>query len=75
MITIDGLTKRQCLLLDIMWAIDSYDDYTKWKSGLSESDYRTVDILESMVMLAENDDIEDVTEANAVLSKIFSVIK
>jgi hypothetical protein len=69
MITIDGLTKAQTKLLDTMWSIDDYDDYLKWKSELSESKQLEVELLEEMLMLADIDDIEDVSQARNILAK------
>jgi len=68
MITIDGLTKAQTKLLDTMWSIDGYDDYLKWKSELSESKQLEVELLEEMLMLADIDDIEDVSQARNILA-------
>jgi len=59
MITIHGMSKDQCDLLDIMWSIDSADEYEEWKSSLSEHTMNMVDTLEIMVMWAELDEIED----------------
>ena len=59
MITIDGLTKAQCDLLDTMWSIDSADEYEQWKNGLDLQTMDTVCVLEQMVLLAELDEIQD----------------
>lgn len=68
-ITIEGLSKAQVKMLDIMWSIDSYNDYIDFKSGLSEDALAMVDLLESMLFLADLDIIEDVTQAKQVLAK------
>jgi hypothetical protein len=52
-----------------MWSIDGYDDYLKWKSELSESKQLEVELLEEMLMLADIDDIEDVSQARNILAK------
>lgn len=72
-ITISGLTKRQVKLLDKMWAIDSYQEYMDWKESMTEAQVREVDTLEEMVMLAETDQVDDLTEANFVIGKVMSL--
>lgn len=69
MLTITGLTKAQVALLDKMWAIDGYDDYMAWKSTLPRRVMRQVAVLEEMVLLAELDEIDDVSDASEVLRK------
>ena len=59
MISIDGLTGYQCALLDIMWSIDSAEEYEQWKNGLDLDTMDTVCVLEEMVLLAELDEIQD----------------
>ena len=39
---IDGITKRQKELLNIMWNIDSKEEVMDWAQTLSESEYNTV---------------------------------
>lgn len=68
-ITIDGLSKAQVEMLDIMWSIDGYDEYLMWKSGLNEQTLLMVEVLESMLLLADIDEVEDCTEANQVLAR------
>ena len=72
-ITIGGLTKRQVKLLDKMWAIDSYQDYMDWKESMTEKQVQEVDTLEELVMLAETDQVDDLTEANFVIGKVMSL--
>lgn len=68
-ITIEGLSKAQVSMLDIMWSIDGYNDYIEFKSSLSEDTLAMVDLLESMLFLADIDIVEDVTQAKQVLAK------
>lgn len=72
MITIHGLTKAQCDLLDIMWDIPSIAAYDEWKSTLDLDTMNMVDTLEQMVMWAELDEItdEECVGAKKVLDKI-----
>jgi hypothetical protein len=69
MISIDGLTKHQVKLLDTMWALDSIEDYDQWYSGLDEDTMNMVDTLEQMVILAELDNVEDVSYAQSLLER------
>jgi hypothetical protein len=72
-ITISGLTKRQVKLLDKMWAIDSYQEYMDWKESMTQKQVQEVDTLEEMVMLAELDEVDDLTEANNILTKVMAL--
>ena len=72
-IKISGLTKRQVKLLDKMWAIDSYQEYMDWKESMTEKQVQEVDTLEEMVMLAELDEVDDLTEANNILTKVMAL--
>lgn len=75
MITISGLTKQQCDLLDTMWEIESVEDYEQWKSSLDLNTMNMVDTLEQMVMWAELDEItdEECGKAKKVLDKIMNM--
>lgn len=69
MITIDGLTKSQVRMLDTMWAIDSYDDYTDWKSTLCWAQKQQCETLEYMIICAEIDNVDHVgSEVTQLLS-------
>ena len=59
MITITGLSKEACDLLDIMWSIDSAEEYELWKAGLDLETMDAVCVLEEMVLWAELDEISD----------------
>ncbi len=71
MIQIDGLKEYQVKLLDLMWSINSDDEYENFKSSLSEDMMNEVDTLEQMLILATID--EEVTDnfdlAKEALSK------
>ena len=59
MITITGLSKEACDLLDIMWSIETVEEYELWKNSLDLETMDAVCVLEEMVLLAELDEIED----------------
>jgi len=70
MITIDGLTKGQVKLLDIMWSIHDIEVYDEWKSALSEELQDTVDVLEKLALYETlEEELQDFTQANEVLKK------
>jgi transcriptional regulator of NAD metabolism len=71
MITIDGLKPYQVKLLDLMWSINTPDEYEEFKSQLSEDMMNEVDTLEQMIVLATLDEEmdESLTDAKEALSK------
>jgi hypothetical protein len=73
MITINGLSKGQVKLLDIMWSINDPEVYEEWKSALNLELQDMVDVLEQMVILATLDEdaeaMQEYPEAQEVLSK------
>lgn len=56
MIQIDGLKEYQVKLLDLMWSINSDEEYENFKSSLSEDMMNEVDTLEQLLILATIDD-------------------
>ena len=70
-ISIDGLTEYQVQLLDTMWQIDGYDEYTEWKEKLQENTRKIVEVLESLVIAAELDAETEVSgEVTELLSRM-----
>lgn len=69
MISIDGLTKHQVQLLDKMWSLDGIEEYDNWYTTLDEATMNMVDTLEQMVILAELDDVVDVSYAESLLKR------
>ncbi len=69
MISIDGLTKHQVQLLDKMWSLDGIEEYDSWYSTLDENTMNMVDTLEQMIILAELDDVVDVSYAEGLLRR------
>jgi len=69
-ITIDGLTKGQVKLLDIMWSISDVEVYDEWKSALSEELQDMVDVLEKLVVYETlEEELQDFTQANELIKK------
>jgi len=69
-VTIEGVNKRQKRLLNIMWNIDSSEDYEEWKSGLSEELMNEVDTLETLLMYESiEEELQSFEDAKQLLSK------
>lgn len=70
MITINNLTEEQVEMLDTMWALDSYEDYSEWLDSLSKKDRFMAETLQAMVIAEEMESLlGDCTDAKNVLSK------
>lgn len=71
LISIEGLTKRQQKLLQIIWSIDSKEQLFMWVRSLKQSDREMVSSLLTVISLEIMEDFidEDFTEANEVLTK------
>ena len=71
LITLEGLTKRQKKLLQIIWSIDSKEQLFMWVRSLKQSDRDMVSTLLTVISLEVMEDFidEDFTEANEVLTK------
>ena len=69
-IHLTNLTEDQCAMLDVMWALDSEDDYLDWYSQLNKQEQLTADLLQRLVILETMDQVlEDCSEAQQVLKK------
>lgn len=71
MITLEGLTKRQKKLLQIIWSIHSKEQLFMWVRSLKQSDREMVSTLLTVISLEVMEDFidEEYIEANEVLSK------
>jgi uncharacterized protein YukE len=69
-IHLTNLTEDQCAMLDVMWALDSEDDYLDWYAQLNKKEQLTADLLQRLVILETMDQVlEDCSEAQQVLKK------
>jgi uncharacterized protein YukE len=72
-ITIQGVTKRQKRMLNIMWNLESEDDYFEWYHSLDEELQREAELLQRLVIMAELDnEVRDTTEAKKLIEGIMS---
>jgi hypothetical protein len=70
MITITGLTKRQKRMLNIMWDLDTQDDYFEWYYSLDKELQDEADLLQRMIVIESLDqDVKDVTQASQFLKQ------
>lgn len=73
-IQIDGLTQEQCDMLDIMWTLDSEEEFLEWYDNiLSPKEQLQCDLLQRLVLLETFDELlsheRKFPEANDVLRK------
>lgn len=69
-ITINGVSKRQKRMLDIMWNLDSEDKYFDWYYSLDEHLQKEVQLLQCLIAMAQIDnEVCDTTDAKQLLKK------
>ena len=72
-VTIQGVTKRQKRMLNIMWNLDSEDDYFEWYNSLDVELQQEAELLQRLVIMAELDnEVRDTTEAKKLIKGIMS---
>jgi len=70
MIHLDNLTPEQVDLLEVMWSLDSYEDFQNFLLSLNEEDRKMADSLAKLIILAEMDDlVGECVEAKEVLKR------
>lgn len=69
-ITINGVSNRQKRMLDIMWNLDSEDDYFEWYYSLDEHLQKDAELLQRLLVMAQLDnEVRDTTAAKELLKK------
>ena len=69
-IKIYGVTKRQKRILNIMWNLDTEEDYFEWYESLDEKLQKEAELLQRLIIMASLDeDKVDTTEAKEYLKK------
>ena len=70
MIQIQGVSKRQKRMLNIMWNLDSEEDYFEWYNSLDKNLQQEAELLQRLVIMAELDnEVRDTTDAKELLKK------
>ena len=69
-ITINGVSKRQKRMLNIMWNLDSEEDYFEWYNSLDDNLQKEAELLQRLIIMAELDNtVRDTTDARDLLKK------
>ncbi len=70
MIQLENLTPEQVEMLDTMWDLESYEEYTQYLDSLNAEDRKMAETLSQLVILAEMDELlGNCVEAKDVLKK------
>ena len=70
MIQIENLTPYQCEMLDIMWELDSEDDYVEWYRLLDPEDQLLAESLQCLIIMESMEpSVIDTTVAGLYLKK------
>jgi hypothetical protein len=70
MITISGITKRQKRMLNIMWNLDTEEDYFEWYESLDSELQAETDLLQRLLILESyEEDLGNCVDAKKVLGK------
>lgn len=70
MIQIDNLTEYQVEMLDHMWSLDTYEEYSQWLDLLDDDDRKLAECLQQMIIMEEMEPmLVNCIEAKEVLSK------
>ena len=62
MIEIQGFTKKQQMLADIIWALDTQDQVQAFIRSLPDADRKQAQVVCEMMILAFMDDVDTVDE-------------
>ena len=70
MIQIENLTPYQCEMLDIMWELDSEDEYIEWFKLLDPEDQLLAESLQCLIIMESMEpSVIDTTVAGLYLKK------
>jgi uncharacterized protein YukE len=69
-VKIYGVSKRQKRMLNIMWNLDSEEDYFEWYNSLDDNLQKEAELLQRLIIMAELDnEVLDTTDAKELLKK------
>lgn len=71
MITIEGLNKKQRLLADIIWALDTQDQVQAFIRSLPERDRQQAQLVCQMMILAFIDEVDTIDDETVELINSF----
>lgn len=69
MITIEGFTRKQKMLADIIWALDTQDQVRNFIASLPPKDRNEAQVVCEMMILAFIDECEDTQDAQRVIDQ------
>jgi hypothetical protein len=69
MIQIEGLTRRQRVIADILWMMNSKEECRRFVASLEPANRRDAETVVEMMILAVCDEVESVAESQQYLSK------
>ena len=70
MIYIEGVTPEQKEMLDIMWSLESTDDYLDWYETLDTYDQQQADLLKMLLLYELSDQITNVDQAKEIINLV-----
>jgi predicted aconitase len=70
MIYIEGVTPEQKEMLDIMWSLESTDDYLDWYETLDTHDQQEADLLKMLLLYELSDQITNVDQAKEIINLV-----
>jgi hypothetical protein len=70
MIYIEGVTPEQKEMLDIMWSLESTDDYLDWYETLDTWDQQEADLLKMLLLYELSDQITNVDQAKKIINMV-----
>lgn len=73
-IKIDGLTPEHAAMLEVMWTIDTTEDFNEWVLTLSKEEVKMALVLKELLIAHVLDDVNEHNLAKAYLRK-FRVLK
>ena len=70
MIYIEGVTPEQKEMLDVMWSLESTDDYLDWYETLDTHDQQQADLLKMLLLYELSDQITNVDQAKEIINLV-----
>ena len=70
MIYIQGVSPEQKEMLDIMWSLESTDDYLDWYETLDTHDQQQADLLKMLLLYELSDQITNVDQAKEIINLV-----
>lgn len=70
MIYIEGVTPEQKEMLDVMWSLESTDDYLDWYETLDTYDQQQADLLKMLLLYELSDQITNVDQAKEIINLV-----